>query len=68
MAMYDEAADNGKGKFVTMQGICYIRGKEAFLCATDPRESIGMAQPVKIIQQTNNLSICTLYHLCIFMR
>lgn len=42
-------------KFVTKQGVYYIRNKEALLCATDPRETIGMAQPIKMIQQTNTL-------------
>ena len=51
MALYDAA----EGKFVTQQGVYYIRGNEALLCATDPRENIGMAQPIKIIQQTSNL-------------
>ncbi|WP_431026735.1 Piwi domain-containing protein [Lysinibacillus sp. LZ02] len=55
MAFYDETADNGKGKFLTRQGVYYVRDKEAFLCATDPRENIGMAQPIKIIQQTATL-------------
>ncbi len=40
---------------MTQQGVYYIRGNEALLCATDPRENIGMAQPIKIIQQTSNL-------------
>jgi len=40
---------------VTQQGVYYIRGNEALLCATDPRETIGMAQPIKIIQQKSNL-------------
>lgn len=57
MAMYDDAADNGKGRFITVQGVCYIRQKEALLCATDPRENIGMAQAIKIVQQTNHLSL-----------
>lgn len=56
MAIYDKMEDNGRGKFVTKQGVYYFRENEAFLCATDPRENIGMAQPIKIIQQTSKLT------------
>lgn len=37
------------------QGVCYVRNQEAILCSTNPRETIGMAQPVKIVQLTNTL-------------
>lgn len=39
----------------TEQGLYYKRGQTAYLCATDPRESVGMAQPIKIEQKTNVL-------------
>lgn len=51
MAFYN----NETGKFETKQGVCYVRNQEAFLCSTNPRETIGMAQPVKIVQLTNTL-------------
>lgn len=53
MAFFDHA----KGKYVTQQGAYYSRGREAFLCATDPRENIGMAQPIKISHLTNSLTL-----------
>ena len=44
-------------KWVTKQGIYYSKGNTAYLCATDPEESVGMAQLVKIVQKTNGLSV-----------
>ncbi|WP_100402176.1 Piwi domain-containing protein [Bacillus sp. FJAT-42315] len=52
MAFYNETTK----KFETRQGVYYKREKEAFLCATDPRENIGMAQPIKIVQYTKTLT------------
>lgn len=57
MALFDSVADYGKGKFLTKQGVYYLRLNEAYLCATDPRENVGMAQPIKVVQKTNTLSI-----------
>lgn len=63
MAHYDISSK----KFYTTQGTCYIRGKEALLCATNPKESIGMAQPIKIHQLTDCLQfeqiVKDVYHL-----
>ena len=42
-------------KMETQQGTYYMRDKEALLCATNPREYIGMAVPLKVIQKTNTL-------------
>lgn len=52
MAYYD-SKDN---KMETRQGTYYFRGKEALLCATNPREQIGMALPIKVVQKTSALS------------
>ncbi|SFA56200.1 Piwi domain-containing protein [Parageobacillus thermantarcticus] len=35
----------------------YSKGNMAYLCATDPKEDVGMAQPIKIVKKTNGLSI-----------
>ncbi|MFJ5718199.1 Piwi domain-containing protein [Neobacillus sp. NPDC093127] len=45
-------------KWITQQGLCYLSTKErkGYLCSTNPREFVGMAQPIKIIQRTNTLS------------
>lgn len=45
-----------ENKMETRQGTYYFRGKEALLCATNPREQIGMALPIKVVQKTNTLS------------
>ncbi|MBB5354797.1 hypothetical protein HNR43_000756 [Anoxybacillus mongoliensis] len=45
------------GRWFTVQGLCYAKERMAYLCATDPRESVGMAQAVKIVQKTQCLSI-----------
>lgn len=67
IAFLDLQQGNGQGKFMTKQGTYYVRGKEAYLCATDPRENIGMAQPLKIHQITSSQSfqqiIEDVYHL-----
>lgn len=52
MAYYDLNTDTME----TRQGTYYFRGKEALLCATNPREKIGMALPIKVVQKTNTLS------------
>ena len=52
MAYYDPK----ENKMETRQGTYYSRGKEALLCATNPREQIGMALPIKVVQKTNTLS------------
>jgi argonaute-like protein implicated in RNA metabolism and viral defense len=44
-------------KWMTKQGVYYSKGNTAYLCATDPKEAVGMAQPIKIVQKTNGLSI-----------
>jgi argonaute-like protein implicated in RNA metabolism and viral defense len=44
-------------KWVTKQGVYYSKRNTAYLCATDPKEVVGMAQPIKIVQKTNGLSI-----------
>jgi hypothetical protein len=44
-------------KWFTKQGLYYSKGNTAYLCATDPKEYVGMAQPVKIVQKTNYLTI-----------
>ncbi|WP_010289662.1 Piwi domain-containing protein [Kurthia massiliensis] len=41
--------------FSTRQGTVYQRGNEAFLCATNPQQKVGMAQPIKIHQVTKTL-------------
>jgi len=45
-------------KWITQQGLCYLSKKErkGYLCSTNPREFVGMAQPIKIIQRTDTLS------------
>ncbi|WHY78381.1 Piwi domain-containing protein [Neobacillus sp. WH10] len=45
-------------KWITQQGLCYLSKKErkGYLCSTNPREFVGMAQPIKIIQRTETLS------------
>ncbi|CAH2716699.1 hypothetical protein BACCIP111895_03887 [Neobacillus rhizosphaerae] len=45
-------------KWITQQGLCYLSTKEkkGYLCSTNPREFVGMAQPIKIIQLTDTLS------------
>lgn len=55
MASYDA----GQNKFVTQEGCYYVRDNEALLCATSPKESIGMAQPIKIVQVEGVLPIAT---------
>ncbi|MER2192206.1 MAG: Piwi domain-containing protein [Solibacillus sp.] len=52
MAFFDQAG----GKYVTRQGVYYAKKREALLCTTDPRENIGMAQPMKIVQKTKALT------------
>lgn len=52
MAFYNKKTD----QYETKQGVYYIRDNEAFLCATDPRRNIGMAQPIKIVHQTDTLA------------
>ena len=52
MANYDLK----ENKMFTRQGTYYQRGQEALLCATNPREQIGMAQPLKVVQKTSTLS------------
>jgi hypothetical protein len=47
------------GKWNTQQGLCYLsyNGRKAYLCSTDPREFVGMAKPIKVIQRTETLSL-----------
>jgi hypothetical protein len=61
-------------KWVTKQGVYCSKGNTAYLCATDPKEAVSMAQPIKIVQKTNGLSIHEIvydiyisYRLCIFI-
>lgn len=53
MAFYNKKID----QYETQKGVYYIRDNEAFLCATDPRRNIGMAQPIKIVHQNRYISI-----------
>lgn len=61
MAIFDN------GKWETKMGMAYVKGNMAYLCATDPKENVGMAVPLKIVQQTNELNIkqiiSDIYHL-----
>lgn len=52
MAVYED------DKWITKQGLCYLSTKErkGYLCSTDPRELVGMAKPIKVIQRTETLS------------
>lgn len=62
MAIYETS----KGWY-TKQGLYYTRDRTAYLCATNPHKSIGMAMPIKIIQKTSHLPfhqiIEDVYHL-----
>lgn len=44
------------GKWFTEQGLYYSKGRKAYICSTSPREFVGMARPLKVIQKTNNLN------------
>src|SRR5699024_7751621 len=46
-----------KPKWFTVQGLTYIKGNNAYLCATSPHAKVGIAQPIKIAQLTDNLNI-----------
>jgi hypothetical protein len=35
-------------KWETIQGMAYIKGIEAYMCTTNPRAAVGMADPIKI--------------------
>ena len=45
-------------KWITQQGLSYLSTKErkGYLCSTEPREFVGMAKPIKVIQRTEMLS------------
>ncbi len=55
------------GQWETKMGTAYVKGNMAYLCATDPRDNVGMAVPLKIVQQTQELTIqqilSDIYHL-----
>ena len=44
MATFDLKSNQWK----TIQGMSYIKGKEAYMCTTNPREKVGMAEPIKV--------------------
>lgn len=41
--------------WMTEQGVYYKKDREGYLCSTSPREFIGMARVVKVVQKTNYL-------------
>lgn len=38
-------------------GVALLKGDTAYLCATDPADFLGMAQPVRIQQRTGTLKM-----------
>lgn len=50
MAIYEN------NQWTTHRGLYYQKGKEGFLCSTSPKDVVGMAKPIKIVQKTNCLS------------
>lgn len=58
MAYYNHVSKN----YETRQGTYYQRNQEALLCATDPREQVGMAKPLKVIQKTTTLPFEQIIH------
>jgi hypothetical protein len=63
MASYNTVGN----KWVTNQGCCYLKGNTVYLCSTNPRSRVGMAQPIKINQVVGSLPmeavISDVYHL-----
>ncbi|MGD7007309.1 Piwi domain-containing protein [Metabacillus sp. 84] len=49
MATYDN------GKWITEQSMYYKKDKMGYLCSTSPKEFVGMARVVKVVQKTNQL-------------
>jgi hypothetical protein len=45
-------------RWITQQGLCYLSSEErkGYLCSTEPREFVGMAKPIKVVQRTELLS------------
>ncbi|MDF2856763.1 MAG: stem cell self-renewal protein Piwi domain protein [Neobacillus sp.] len=50
MAVYDQ------NKWTTHQGLCYTKNRYGYLCSTNPKEFVGMAKPIKVVQITSTLS------------
>ena len=42
------AISSEQNTWVTRQGTAFIKGREAYMCTTNPREAVGMAEPIKI--------------------
>jgi argonaute-like protein implicated in RNA metabolism and viral defense len=51
----------------TIQGAAYIKEKRAYLCSTESKDSVGMAQPLKLERETETLPmeqlVSDVYHL-----
>lgn len=53
MAMREEK----QGAWKNPMGVALLKGDTAYLCATDPADFLGMAQPVRIQQRTGTLKM-----------
>jgi argonaute-like protein implicated in RNA metabolism and viral defense len=60
-------ATHANKQWYTEQGLAYIKANSGYLCATSPKEFVGMAQPIKVVQKTTekpfNEIIEDVYHL-----